>query len=81
MNFVEAMALYRAFSVGLFKCSGASPKIMPAEYLSDGYNIKIEKNLPKKLCYDCIGYFFGNKGLRVTQDEKYLTIQSPSRIL
>jgi len=81
LNFVEAMALHRAFSVGLFKCSGASPKIMAAEYLSDGYVLKIKKNLTKKLCLSCIEYFFSNQGLRVTQDENYLTIQSPLRIL
>jgi hypothetical protein len=60
---------------------GASPKIMPAEYLRDGYLLKIKKNLTKKLCLSCIEYFFSNQGLRVTQDENYLTIQSPLRIL
>ena len=34
LNFVEVMALYRAFSVGRFKCSGANPKVIPAPYLA-----------------------------------------------
>jgi hypothetical protein len=77
LNFVEVMALYRAFSVGRFKCSGATPKVIPATYLSDGYALTIKKNLTKERCFSCIEYFFSSKGLRVTQNENYLTIQSP----
>jgi hypothetical protein len=79
LNFVEVMALYRVFSAGRFKCSGASPKVTPAAYLSEGYVLKIKKNLTNKFCLNCIEYFFSNKGLRVTQDENYLTIESPLR--
>jgi hypothetical protein len=77
LNFVEVLALYRAFSVGLFKCSGAAPKVIPATYLSEGYALTIKKNLTNDFCLDCIEYFFSKKGLRVTQNANYLTIQSP----
>jgi hypothetical protein len=71
------MALYRAFSVGRFKWSGAAPKVIPASYLSEGYALVIKKNLIRERCSNCIEYFFSDKGLRVTQNENYLTIQSP----
>ena len=77
LNFVEVMALYRAFSDGRFKCSGANPKVIQAIYLSEGYALTIKKNLIKERCFNCIKYFFSNKGLQVTQNNNYLTIQSP----
>jgi len=77
LNFVEVMALYRAFSVGRFKCSGANPKVISAPYLSDCYALTFKKNLIKERCHNCIEYFFSNKGLRVTQNDNYLVIQSP----
>jgi hypothetical protein len=70
------MVLYRAFSAGRFKCSGANPKVIQSICLSDGYALTIKKNLTKDFCLDCIEYFFSNKGLRVTQNANYLTIQS-----
>jgi hypothetical protein len=76
LNFVEAMALCRAFSVGRFKCSNASPKITPAEYLRDGYVLAIKKNSVNKFCINCFQSFFSSKGLRVTDCESYLTIES-----
>ena len=71
------MALYRAFSVGRFKCSGIIPKIVAAEYLGDGYVLKIKKNSTTKFCLNCVEHFFNKKGLRFTQDKNYTIIQSP----
>ena len=72
------MALQRAFSFGRFKCSNASAKIIPAEYLRDGYVLIIKKNLVSKFCLACIEDFFSSKGLRVIKNGNYLTIESPT---
>jgi hypothetical protein len=71
------MALYRAFSVGRFRCSGASPKITVADYQSEGYVLKIKKSSREKFCLNCIRDFSKKRGLIVTENGNYLTIQSP----
>ncbi len=76
LNFVEIMALYRAFSVGRFKCPGASPKIMASEFLSEGYVLKIMKASASKFCLNCVREFCVSKGLGFTEDANYLTIHS-----
>jgi hypothetical protein len=76
LNFVEIMALYRAFSVGEFKCSGTSPKIAIADYFSEGYVLKIHQRTTNKYCKNCIRNFFNNRRLCVDEDENYLTIRS-----
>jgi|WetSurMetagenome_2_1015567.scaffolds.fasta_scaffold509883_2 hypothetical protein len=76
LNFVEIMALSRAFSVGVFKCSKVSPKIIVADILGDGYVLKIPKRSAKKYCLHCVRSFFNNGKLEVTEDKKYLTIRS-----
>jgi hypothetical protein len=70
------MALYRAFSVGRFKCSGASPKIIVADFQSEGYVLKISKGSAEKFCLGCIRDFSKSKGLIVTENGAYLTIHS-----
>jgi hypothetical protein len=77
LNFVEVMALYRAFSVGRFKCACTSPKITVADFQSEGYVLKIPKSPAEKFCLSCIKDFSKNKGLIVTENGKYLTIHSP----
>jgi hypothetical protein len=71
------MALYRIFSVGRFKCSGASPKIGICDLLGEGYVLKVTKNSASKFCLNCIRNFCFSKGLRLTEDADYLTIHSP----
>ena len=71
------MALYRAFSVGRFKCSGALPKIGISEFLSEGYVLKVAKASVSKFCLNCIRDFCVSKGLGLTEDAGYLTINSP----
>ena len=71
------MALYRAFSVGRFKCSGALPKIGVTDFLSEGYVLKVTKNSASKFCLNCISDFCVNNRLKVTEDAGYLTISSP----
>ena len=70
------MALYRAFSVGRFKCSGALPKIGISEFLSEGYVLKVTKNSVSKFCLNCIRNFCAGEGLRLIEDADYLTIYS-----
>jgi hypothetical protein len=77
LNFVEVMALYRAFSVGRFRCSGVSPKISITDFLSEGYVLKVAKKSVRKYCLDCIRDFSINEGLRLSEDESYLSIHSP----
>ncbi|MBT0159492.1 hypothetical protein G4O51_05860 [Candidatus Bathyarchaeota archaeon A05DMB-2] len=76
LNFVEAIALYRAFSVGRFKCSGTTPKIIVADYQGEGYVLKIKKVSTKTICLECIKEFSKKRGLIVTEDKAYMTIQS-----
>ncbi len=76
MNFVEVMALSRAFSVGRFKCSRATPKITIGEYLNDGYSIAIDKVATNKFCLGCIRNFTSERGLRMSENKKYLVIRS-----
>jgi hypothetical protein len=71
------VTLYRAFSVGRFKCSGIVPKISVAEYLTDGYALAIAKDSTKTFCLGCVKNFTMGKGFRVTEDEKFLTICAP----
>jgi hypothetical protein len=78
LNFVEIMALYRAFSVGLFKCSGALPKIGVADFLSEGYVLKVTKNSAREYCLNCIRDFCSRKGFSLAEDADYLTIRSSS---
>ncbi|TRO51114.1 hypothetical protein E2P63_05265 [Candidatus Bathyarchaeota archaeon] len=77
MNFVETMALYRAFTVGRFKCLSATPAVMAADFPSLGYALVIRKESIKKFCLDCAKNYFVKKGLKVAENEKFLTIQSP----
>jgi hypothetical protein len=70
------MALQRAFSVGRFKCSGISPKINIANFLSEGYVLKVKKNSARKFCLNCIRKFCTTNGLRLTEDADYLTLCS-----
>jgi hypothetical protein len=78
LNFVEIMALYRAFSVGRFKCSGALPKIGVADLLCDGYVLKVMKNSARTFCLNCIRDFCFRKGFSLAEDADYLTIRSSS---
>ncbi len=71
------MTLNRAFSVGRFKCSGVSPKIAPADFLNEGYVVKIPKISTRKYCISCIKNFFDNGKLQMVEDENYLTIKTP----
>jgi len=76
LNFVETMALYRAFSVGRFKCSGASLVVSNADFPSGGYSIVVRKDPAKKFCLRCIKDFVATRALNATENEKYLTIHS-----
>jgi hypothetical protein len=76
VNFVETMALFRAFSVGRFKCLCRSPAVVAADFPSRGYALVIRKELAKKFCIDCAKNYFLNKGLQVLENDKFLTIQS-----
>ena len=77
LNFVAVMALYRAFSVGRFRCSRTSPKIGVSGLLSEGYVLKIAKNSTNNFCLNYFRNFCNNKGLRFIEDENYITINSP----
>ncbi len=74
LNFVETMALYRAFSVGRFRCSGISPKIITSDFSGGGYNIVIRKESARKFCLGCIREFVKKRPLYTTEDEKFLII-------
>jgi hypothetical protein len=76
VNFVEIMALYRAFSVGRFRCVGAKPVIMVGDFPSQGYTLVIRKESAKKFCLSCAKRYYTDKGLNIREDEKYLTIYS-----
>lgn len=76
LNFVEVMALYRAFSVGRFNCSRTSPKIGISALLSEGYVLKIAKSSANNFCLNCFRNFCNSKGLRFTEDRNYITIHS-----
>ena len=72
------MALYRAFSVGRFSCSRLSPRVsVVTQFPSDGYSLVVRKDSAKACCLGCVKYFGLNQGLRVTENEHYLTISSP----
>ena len=75
------MALYGAFSVGRFKCSGALPKIGVADLLCDGYVLKVTKNSARTFCLNCIRDFCVSNRLKVTEDAGYLTISSLCDVL
>ena len=77
VNFVETMALYRAFKVGRFKCLCASPVVMPADFPSQDYALVIRKEPAIKFCLNCTKNYFVKKGLKVVENKKFLTIQSP----
>ena len=77
LNFVETMALYRLFSVGRLNCSGIKPKISVANFLGEGYVLKITKKLATKYCINCVRDFSSERRLRVSEDKNYLTIQIP----
>jgi hypothetical protein len=76
LNFVEAMALYRAFKVGRFRCVGTKPVIMVGDFPSQGYTLVIRKESAKKFCLSCAKTYYTDKGLNVREDEKYLTFYS-----
>jgi hypothetical protein len=72
------MALYRAFSVGRFKCSKTVPKLSAVtEYPSEGYALVIRKDSTKTFCLGCIKSFFMNKGLLISESKNYLTVRAP----
>ena len=70
------MALYRAFSAGRFRCSGAKPKVCVVDCQKEGYALVIKRDLARKYCLCCIKDFFSDKGFRTREDENYLTIHS-----
>jgi len=71
------MSLYKAVSTVLFKCLGEPPKISVVDNQKQGYVLKIRKNSAKKCGhYCCIRNFSKNCNIQVTEDERYLTIQS-----
>jgi hypothetical protein len=71
------MALHRAFSVGRFKCSGASSMIKAADFADEGYVFVIRKDSTRKFCLRCIKDFFSNKAFRATENDNYMTIHYP----
>jgi hypothetical protein len=77
LNFVETMSLYRAFSVGCFKCTKIKPTISPAEVLTEGYSLIIKKDAMRKFCLGCVRNFTTSKDFRVTEDEHFFTIHKP----
>lgn len=76
MNFVEVMALQRAFRAGRFKCSRASTLVSAAEFPFEGYVLVVRKNSVRKLCLGCFRIFLGKKPLRATESRDYMTIYS-----
>jgi hypothetical protein len=77
VNFVEIMALYRAFSVGRFRCTGAKPVVMVGDFPSQGYTLVIRKESAKKFCLGCVKDFVAKRAaLGMVENEKYLTIHS-----
>ena len=70
------MALYRAFSVGRFRCSSASLVVSRAAFPSEGYVLVVRKDSAKKFCLNCIKDFAAKRALEATESEKYLTIYS-----
>ncbi len=76
MNFVETMALYRAFTVGRFRCAGASLAVSKADVPSEGYVLVVRKASAKEFCLRCIKDFIAKRALRAKEDKKYLTINS-----
>ena len=76
LNFVEIMALYRAFSVGRFRCSGASVVVSSADFPSKGYALIVRKDSAKKFCLGCIKDFVAKRALEATENGQYLTIYS-----
>ncbi len=75
MNFVEVMALYRAFTAGRFKCSDMLVAVSVAGYRGEGYALVIRKASARKFCLQCIRDIVAKRPLRLTENTKYLTIQ------
>ncbi len=77
MNFVEVMALQRAFKSGRFKCSEASTMVTAAEFPFEGYALVIKKDIAGDFCFKCIRDFVAKRPpLRLAESENYLTICS-----
>ncbi len=76
VNFVEVMALQRAFRAGRFKCSGASTLVSAAEFPFEGYVLVVRKKSVRKFCLGCFRIFLGKRPLKSTESENYLTIYS-----
>jgi hypothetical protein len=71
------MALFRTFSVGRFRCSGASLVVSRADFPSEGYALVVRKDSTKRFCLGCIKDFVASKrALDAIESEKYLTIIS-----
>ena len=77
MNFVETMSLFRIVSKTPLRCFGATPKICIYDDEKNGYALKIKKGSAEKRCLNCcLEDFCVSQGLRMTEDDKVLTIQS-----
>ncbi len=77
LNFVEVMALQRMFSVGRFKCSGASAMVTTANFPHQGYDLMVRKNGTRKRCFGCFREFIKQKpALKMTESVDQLTIYS-----
>ncbi len=77
MNFVEVMALQRAFKSGRFKCSSASTMVTEAEFPLEGYALVVKKELAGEFCLKCVRDFVAKRpSLRLSESETLLTICS-----
>lgn len=77
MNFVEVMALQRAFSAGRFKCSRASTMVATADFPHKGYSLIVRKSGTNKLCVGCFRKFIKQKpALQMVEDADYLAVYS-----
>ncbi len=77
LNFVEVMALQRAFKSGRLRCSGASTMVTAAEFPFEGYALVIKKDMAGGFCLKCIKDFAAKSpSLRVAKSENHLTICS-----
>jgi hypothetical protein len=75
LKLVEVLELYRTFSVGDFKYSGASPVIKADGFSSQDYVLVIRKQQVGEICLRRFKEFAAGKAFRTAEDKKYLTIQ------
>ena len=76
LSFKQTLSLFNAFKVRSFKCPDCQPKVTMVDNGNDGYVLVVKKSPDKKCCDGCCAREFAKEEkLRVTEDERYVTLQ------